>query len=73
MKKNLNILQSTSTGSRQVSIGSPEDMNTVIEVRRNSEGMKDVISRYKVKLEKYSTRIDKLSEEKRKLEKQLFP
>jgi uncharacterized protein YukE len=45
----------------------------MVELRRNSKEMDDLIQRYKNNLEKYKTRIDNLNKEKSQLQRELFP
>jgi hypothetical protein len=73
MRNNLNILESKAFGSRYIRIGSPENLEKMIELRRYSEEMYEVIHRYKEGLEKYENRIEKLNQEKTLLQKELFP
>ena len=73
MQDNLKTLESNVIGSRHVRIGTPENLDQMVELRRNSEEMTDLIKRYKDGVEKYQTRIDQLSKEKRELQKELFP
>ncbi len=73
MQSNLKILETSVIGSRHVRIGTPENLNNMIELRRNSKEMDDLIKRYKSNIEKYQTRIDSLNKEKKQLQKELFP
>jgi hypothetical protein len=73
MRNNLNILESKVFGSRYIRIGSPENLERIIELRRYSKEMDDLILRYKKGLEKYENRIEKLSLEKKQLQEELFP
>jgi len=73
LKNNLKRLETTFTGSRQVIIDTPENLGIMVEFRRNSAEMKNLVQRYKDALTKYQKRINRLSLEKRKLEKALFP
>ena len=73
MRNNLNILESNRFGSRYIRIGSPENLERMIELRRYSKEMYDLIHRYKNGLEKYENRIEKLNREKKQLKKELFP
>lgn len=73
MQDNLKTLESNVVGSRHVRIGTPENLDSMIELRRNSVEMSDLIKRYKDGLEKYETRRDLLSREKQQLQKELFP
>jgi hypothetical protein len=73
MQSNLKILETSLVGSRHIRIGSPENLNKMIELRRNSVEMDEVIKRYKVEIEKFSYRIEELNIEKKRLQKELFP
>ena len=73
LQKNLKTLESGTIGSRHVRIGTPENLDSMIELRRNSDEMEDLIQRYRDTLAKYQNRIEKLNKEKQQLEKDLFP
>ena len=73
MQDNLKTLESNVIGSRHVRIGTPEDLDQMVELRRNSDEMTDLIKRYKDNVEKYQSRIDQLTKEKQQLQKELFP
>lgn len=73
MKENLKTLETNAIGSRHVRIGTPENLNSMVELRRNSQEMDDLIKRYKDSVDKYETKIDTLSKEKRQLQRELFP
>lgn len=73
LKKNLKTLESGTIGSRHVRIGTPENLDNMVELRRNSDEMEDLIERYRVNLAKYQNRIDQLNKEKQQLERELFP
>jgi hypothetical protein len=73
MRNNLNILESNRFGSRYIRIGSPENLDRMIELRRNSKEIYDLIQGYKAGLQKYENRIEKLYLEKKQLQKELFP
>ena len=72
IKRNIDILGASKTGSRSIRVRSPSDMTKVIEVRRHSEDSKNVMKAYQLKLYKYTSRINELSREKSGLKKQLF-
>lgn len=73
LQKNLKTLESDNIGSRHVRIGTPENLDRIIELRRNSSEMEDLVKRYKETLSKYQNKIDKLTIEKQQLERELFP
>jgi len=70
--RNMEIMDNLTVGSRNIDIGSPDDMDKIITVRRRSEDAKEVEKSYKLKLQKFSSRIHELRNEKVSLEKQLF-
>jgi hypothetical protein len=65
-------LRETRTGGRLIRVRSPDDIDRFIEVRRNSEEMKEVLSKYEDMVEKYTKRVRSLIKEKADLEKDLF-
>jgi len=69
---NMEIMDNLTAGSRDITIGSPDDMDRTITVRRRSEEAKDVAKSFELKLQKYSSRIQNLRDEKASLEKQMF-
>jgi hypothetical protein len=73
MQNNLKILETNVVGSRHIRIGSPGNLDTIIEFRRHSEEMNKVIQDYREGLEKYENVIEKLNREKEQLQKELFP
>jgi hypothetical protein len=71
-RRNLRILKEARTGGRLIRVRSPDDIDRFMEVRRNSEEMKEVLSKYEDMVEKYTQRVRDLAEEKAELEKTLF-
>jgi len=72
VRRNLRILKETRTGGRLIRVRSPDDIDRFIEVRRNSEEMKEVMSKYEDMIEAYTQRVRNLVKEKAELEKVLF-
>jgi uncharacterized 2Fe-2S/4Fe-4S cluster protein (DUF4445 family) len=70
--RNMKIMDHLIVGSRNIDVGSPEDMDKIITVRRRSQEAKEVAESYELKLLKFSSRIQELKNEKADLEKQLF-
>lgn len=73
MQNNLKILETNVVGSRHIRIGSPENLEKMIELRRHSDKMNDIIQEYKEGLEKYENLIGELNREKEQLQRELFP
>ncbi len=72
VRRNLRILKESRTGGRLIRVRSPDDIESFIMVRRNSEEMKKVLSKYEDMVEKYDKRVRSLAREKAELEKDLF-
>jgi len=72
VRRNLRILKESRTGGRLIRVRSPDDLESFIMVRRNSDEMKEVISKYEDMVEKYDKRVRSLAREKAELEKDLF-
>jgi len=71
VRRNLRILRERASG-RLIRVRSPENIDSFIMVRRNSEEMRKVLSKYEVMVEKYNKRVRNLAKEKAELEKNLF-
>lgn len=69
---NINIMNHLTRGSRNIDVASPDNMDRTITVRRRSQEAKDVVKSYKLNLQKFSSRLQTLTNEKATLEKQLF-
>jgi hypothetical protein len=72
IKRNLDILDTPSFGSRNIRVRSPDDMSKIIVVRKKSAQQKEVKDAYTIRLREYTSRLDELFREKKSLEKQLF-
>ena len=72
VRRNLRILKETRTGGRLIRVRSPDDIDRFIEVRKNSEEMKQVLSKYEDMVDDYTKRVRNLAKEKAELEKILF-
>ena len=73
IKGNLKLLEAASSGRAIVSVGYPDDMERVVEFRKNSKDIGELIEGYKAKLEEYSLKLEHLNSEKSTIRKQLFP
>lgn len=73
VKKSLRIMEATIGRRSQVRIRSLQDSSKVLELRRNSDRMKTVLSDYKDTLKGYTDEIERLTQEKIKLRRELFP
>lgn len=72
VRRNLRILKESRTGGRLIRVRSPDDIESFIMVRRNSDEMKEVLSKYEDMVEEYDNRVRALAREKAELEKDLF-
>ena len=72
IKHNIFSLESRRFGAHTVSIASPDDPDTMLEMRNNSQEMRDTLSRYKEMQTVFIDELDELMVRKTKLQKQLF-
>ncbi len=72
IKHNIFSLEGRRFGSHTVSIASPDDPETTLEMRNNSQEMRDTLSRYKEMRTEFTDQLDDLIVRKAKLQKQLF-
>ena len=70
--RNIGIMDRLTVGSRNIDVASPDNMDKTITVRRRSQEAKDVVKTYKLNLQKFSSRLQTLRNEKATLEKRLF-
>ena len=70
--RNIKIMDRLTAGSRDIDVASPDDMDKTITVRRRSQEAKDVVKTYELNLQKFSSQLQTLKNEKATLEKQLF-
>ena len=70
--RNIKIMDRLTAGSRDIDVASPDDMDKTITVRRRSQEAKDVVKTYELNLQKFSSQLQTLRNEKASLEKQLF-
>ena len=72
VKHNIFVLEGRRFGSHTVSIDSPDDPDTMLEMRNNSQEMRDTLSRYKEMRAEFDEKVDELVVRKVKLQRQLF-
>ena len=72
IKHNIFSLETRRFGSQTVSIASPDDPDTMLEMRNNSQEMRDTLSRYKEMQTEFTDELDEMVVRKTKLQKQLF-
>ncbi len=72
IKHNIFTLESRRFGAHTVSIASPDDPDTMLEMRNNSQEMRDTLSRYKEMQTEFTDELDEMVVRKTKLQKQLF-
>ena len=72
IKHNLGKLEGSRFGSSIVNVSSPDDPEKVVEVRRNSPEMRELISKYKEMRAELDDQIVELMARKARLQKQLF-
>ena len=72
IKHNIFSLETRRFGSHTVSIASPDDPETTLEMRNNSQEMRDTLSRYKEMRTEFTDQLDELVVRKARLQSQLF-
>ncbi len=72
IKHNIFTLESRRFGAHTVSIASPDDPDIMLEMRNNSQEMRDILSRYTEMQTEFTDELDELVVRKTKLQKQLF-
>jgi hypothetical protein len=72
IKHNIFSLESRRFGSHTVSIASPDDPETILEMRNNSQELRDILSRYKKMQSEFTVQLDEMAIRKAKLQNQLF-
>ena len=72
IKHNIHSIESRRFGSRIISIAVPDDPENVLEIKNNSQEMRDTLSRYKDMQTEYIVQLDDLAVRKANLQRQLF-
>ena len=72
IKSNLDKLEKRRFGSVTVNVPSPDDPETLVEVRINSSEMKEIISKYREMRTEFDDQISEILIRKADLQKQLF-
>ncbi len=72
IKHNIFSLETRRFGSHTVSIASPDDPETTLEMRNNSQEMRDTLSRYKEMRTEFDDQVDEMVVRRTKLQRQLF-
>jgi len=73
LKNGLRTLEGANSGESILTVHSPYDLEKVVKVRRGSKAVEEYISVYREKIRGDSEYINKLNEEKARLEMKLFP
>jgi len=72
IKHHIFSLESRRFGSHTVSIAAPDDPGTILEMRNNSQEMRDTLTRYKEMRTEYTVQLDQMAARKAELQRQLF-
>ena len=68
----LNLLEGRRFGSSMISIPSPDDPSRMLRIRKNSQEMREIRSKYGVSQSEFNLEIDELFNQKARLQEQLF-
>ncbi|MBA7694985.1 hypothetical protein ES703_103602 [subsurface metagenome] len=72
IKRNIDSIETRRFGARTVSVEAPDDMGTILELRNNSQEMKNTISRYREMWTDFDNQINQMIVRKTRLQGQLF-
>ncbi|EMR73917.1 hypothetical protein MCGE09_00415 [Thaumarchaeota archaeon SCGC AB-539-E09] len=71
-KHYLNLLDGRKFGSTMMSVPSLEDPSITVRIRKNSQAMKEIRSKYKASQSEFTVQIEGLHNQKARLQEQLF-
>jgi hypothetical protein len=71
-KHYLNLLEGSRFGSSMISIPSPDEPSKMLRIRKNSQEMKEIRSKYGVSQSEFKVQMDDLHSQKARLQEQLF-
>ena len=71
-KHYLNILDGSRFGSSMISIPSPDEPTIMLRIKKNSQEMKKIRSKYGVSQSEFKMQMDELHSQKVKLQEKLF-
>ncbi|MCX6649168.1 MAG: hypothetical protein NTV61_07245 [Candidatus Bathyarchaeota archaeon] len=72
VKREIKVLENAHGGGGILTVTSPDDINEVVELRKNSVDVANYLTKYKGKMQTVMDRIDLLNDEKSKLKSELF-
>ena len=72
IKSNLGYLETKRLGKGTVSVVSPDNVDSSLQLKNNSELMRETIARYREILDDFDVKMDDLHSEKARLQEQLF-
>ena len=72
VKREIKVLENAHGGGRILTVTSPDDVNEVVELRKNSVDVAEYLQKYKGKMQSVSDRIDLLNVEKYRLKADLM-
>ena len=72
IKHNIFNLETRRFGAHTVSIASPNDPETILQMRNNSQEMRDTLTRYKEMQTEFTDQIVEMTARKATLQRQLF-
>jgi hypothetical protein len=72
MKREIRVLENAHGGGGILTVTSPDDINEIVELRKNSVDVANYLMKYKGKMQSVSERIDLLNVEKSRLKAELM-
>jgi hypothetical protein len=72
VKREIKVLENARGGGGILTVTSPDDINEVVELRKNSVDVAEYLTKYKGRLQLVMNHIDLLNNEKAQLKRELF-
>ena len=72
VKREIKVLENARGGGGILTVTSPDDINEVVELRKNSVDVAEYLTKYKGRLQLVMNHIDLLNNEKAQLKRDLF-
>ena len=70
-KREITVLENARRGSGSLRVSNPEDMDSIIELRRNSAGVEEYLAKYRMMMHGVREKMDRLNAEKLRLKAEL--
>jgi hypothetical protein len=72
VKREIRVLEGAHGGGGILTVTSPDNINEIVEIRKNSVDVAEYLTKYKGQMQSVMERIDLLNDEKMRLKKELI-